>query len=118
MKEQNSAIATSTETGLSSMHIGIWSVTPASTEASEVTPTPTPTQAQEVTPAPTPKATPTGPVVKPTPTVKPTSRPKSKETTPTAASKTPGFEAIFAIAAMSVIAYVLRRKRCDRRGER
>jgi hypothetical protein len=44
-----SAIATNTETRLSSTHTWIWSVTPASTEASEGTPTPTPTLAQGVT---------------------------------------------------------------------
>ena len=105
-----SAIATSTETGLSSMHTWIWSVTPASTEASEVTPTPTPTLAQSETP--TPKATSSpGPAVKSTPTAKPTSTPESEETTPTPTSKTPGFEAIFAIAAMSAIAYALVRRR-------
>ena len=99
-----SAIATSTETGLSCMHTWIWSVTPASTE--EVSPTPTPTLAPGVTstPTPTPKA-------KATPTVKPASAPKSEEATPTPTSKTPGFEAIFAIGAMAAIAYVLRRKR-------
>jgi hypothetical protein len=47
-----SAIATSTETGLSSMHTWIWSVTAESTEASEGTPTPT--LAPGVTPTPTP----------------------------------------------------------------
>jgi len=48
----------------------------------------------EVTPAPTPKATPT-PKVTPTPT--PTS--------------TPGFEVVFAIAGLLVIAYVALRRR-------
>jgi len=105
-----SAIATSTETGLTSMHTWIWSVTAESTEASEGTPTPT--LAPGETPTPTPKATPSpGQTVKATPTVKPTSPPKSKETTPTPTSKTPGFEAIFAIAAMSAIAYVLAKRR-------
>jgi hypothetical protein len=74
-----SAIATNTETRLSTMCSWIWSVTAESTEVSEGTPTPTPTLAQRVTPAPTPKATPTpGQTVKATPTVKPTSTPKSK----------------------------------------
>jgi PGF-CTERM protein len=103
-----SVIATSTETGLSSMHTWIWSVTPTSTE--EETPTPTPTLAPGVTSTPTPKATPTGQAVKATPTVKPTSTPKSKEATPTPTSKTPGFEVVFAIAALAAIAYVLRRR--------
>jgi PGF-CTERM protein len=107
-----SAIATNTETGLASVRTWIWSVTPASAEASEGTPTPTPTLTSGVTPTPTPKATSSpGQTVKATPTVKPTSTPKSKETTPTPTPKTPGFEAIFAIAAMSAIAYALVRRR-------
>jgi hypothetical protein len=105
-----SAIATNTETSLASMHTWIWSVTPTATEASEGTPTPT--LAPGVTPSPTPKATSSpGQAVKATPTVKPTSTPKSKETAPTPTSKTPGFEAIFAIAAMSVIVYILVKRR-------
>jgi hypothetical protein len=105
-----SAIATNTETGLSCMQTWIWSVTPASTE--EVTSTPTPTLAQSETPTPKAKATPSlDQAVKATPTVKPTSTPKSEGETPTPTSKTPGFEAIFAIAAMAAIAYVLLRKR-------
>ena len=107
-----SAIATNTETGLSTMRTWIWSVTPASAEASEGTSTPTPTLASGVTQTSTPKATSSpGQAVKPTPTVKPTSTPESEETTPTQTSKTPGFEAVFAIAAMSAIAYALRRRR-------
>ena len=107
-----SAIATSAETGLASIHSWIWEVTPASTEASEGTPTPTPTVAQEVTSTPKAKATPSpSQAVKATPTVKPASAPKSEEATPTPTSKTPGFKVIFAIAAMAAIAYVLRRKR-------
>jgi PGF-CTERM protein len=107
-----SAIVTNTETDLSIMHIWMWSVTNVSAEASEGSPTPTPTLAPNITPNPTPKATPTSSqAVKSTPTAKPTSTPKSKETAPTPTSKTPGFEAIFAIAAMSAIAYALRRRR-------
>ena len=107
-----SAIATNTETRLSTMRTWIWSVTPASTEASEGTSTPTPTLAPGVTPSPTPKATPSPSLaVKATPTVKPASTPKSKETAPTPTSKTPGFEVIFAIAAMSGIAYALVKRR-------
>ena len=103
-----SAIATNTETGLSCMRTWIWSVTPAATEASEGTPT----LAPGVTPTPTPKATSSpSQAVKATPTVKPTPTPKSKETAPTPTSKTPGFEAIFAIAAMSAIAYALVKRR-------
>ena len=107
-----SAIATNTETGLSCMHTWIWSVTPASTEVAEGTPTPTPILAQSETPTPKAKATPSlDQAVKATPTVKPTSTPKSEGATPTPTSKTPGFKAIFAIAAMAAIAYVLLRKR-------
>ena len=103
-----SAIATNTETCLSCMRIWIWYVAPASTEASEGTPTPT--LASGVTPSPTPKAMSSpSQAVKATPTVKSTSTPKSEEPTPT--SKTPGFEAIFAIAAMSAIAYALVKRR-------
>ena len=105
-----SAIATNTETRLSTMRTWIWSVTSTATEASEGTPTLT--LAPGVTPTPTPKATPSpGQTVKATPTVKPTSTPKAKATTPTPTSKTPGFDAIFAIAAMSAIAYALVRRR-------
>jgi hypothetical protein len=105
-----SAVATSAETGLASVRTWIWSVTLASTEASEETSAPTPTLTSGVTP--TPKATSSpGQTVKATPTVKPTTTPKSKETTPTPTSKTPGFELIFAIAAMSAIAYALVRRR-------
>lgn len=105
-----SAIATSAETGLSSMRTWIWSVTPASTEVSEGTPTPTPTLAPGVTPTPKATSSPSQ-AVKATPTAKPASTPKSKETAPTPTSKTPGFEAIFAIAAMSGIAYALVKRR-------
>jgi hypothetical protein len=105
-----SAIATNTESGLSTIYTWIWSVTPASIEASEGTPTPT--LASGVTPSPTPKATSSpSQAVKATPTVNSTSTPKSKETAPTQTSKTPGFEAIFAIAAMSAIVYILVKRR-------
>ena len=113
-----SAIATNTETGLSSMHTWTWSVTPASAESSEGTPTPTPTLTPGVTQTPTPKATSSsGQTVKSTPTVKPMSTPKSEGTTPTTTPtpETPGFEAVFAIAAMSAIAYALGRRRRERR---
>ena len=107
-----SAIATNTETRLSTMRTWIWSVTSTATEASEGTSTPTPTLAPGVTPTPTPKATSSpSQAVKATPTVKPTPTPKSKATTPTPTSKTPGFEVIFAIAAMSAIAYALVKRR-------
>jgi hypothetical protein len=100
-----SARATNTESGLSRMHTWIWSVTSTATEASEGAPTPT--LAPGVTPSPTPKAA-SSPAVTSTPTVKPASTPKSEEPTPT--PKTPGLEAICAIAAMSAIAYALRRR--------
>jgi hypothetical protein len=54
-----SAIATSTETGLSSMHTWIWSVTPTPTLAPGVTPTPTPTPTPAATPSPGQVVTPT-----------------------------------------------------------
>jgi len=110
-----SVIATSTETGLSSMHTWIWSVTSTSTEAREETPTPTPTLASGVTPSPTPTlapeetakpaATPSSAEEKPKPTVTPTALPE--EATPTPKPAVPGFEEVFAITAMSGIAYIL-----------
>ena len=114
-----SAIAISTETGLSTMRTWIWSVASASTEALGVTPTSTPTLAPGETPKPattlapgeTPKPTAT-PAIKPTP--KPTAPPttEGKPTpTPTPKPAVPGFEAVVAIAVMSAIAYVLRRKK-------
>ena len=123
-----SAIATSKKTGLSSMHIWIWSVRPASTTVSEKTPAlaPTPTLAPGVTPTPTPTLAPgvtpkpaatTSPEGKPKPTVKPTSPPKSEEATPTPTPTPamPGFEAVFAIAVIPEIAYMLSRRRRERR---
>ena len=100
-----SAIATNTTTGLSDMHTWIWSVTltpaatvtPSPTLAPGVTPTTTPTLAPGVTPTPKPAAK---PKPKSTPTPKPTPKPAI-----------PGFEAIFAIGVMWVIAYKLLRKR-------
>jgi cell division septation protein DedD len=85
------AIATSTETGLSSMHTWIWSVRPTSTEVPEETPTPT------LAPRVTPTATPTAPPEEATPT--------------TPIPKPPGFEVVFAIAVLTAIAYMLLRKR-------
>jgi len=116
-----SVIATSTETGLSSMHTWIWSVTPIETEVPGETPAPTPTPAPTLAPGetPKPKATPTlapgetptpaptGPAVKPT--VTPTAPPE--EATPTPKPAAPGFEAVFGIAAMSGIAYLLLKRR-------
>ena len=103
-----SAIATNTTTGLSDMHTWIWSVTLTPT----ATATPTPTLAPGVTPVPeaetegTPTQTPTlAPRVTPTPTT----------STPTPKPEVPGFEAVFAIAVLLVIAYILRRKRGEGR---
>ena len=77
-------------------------VTETSTPGANVTESPTPTLAPEEAPRPT--AT---PEKKSTP--KPTATPEKKSTpTPT---PTPGFEAIFAIAVMSAIAYILLRKK-------
>ena len=114
-----SVIATSTETGLSSMHTWIWSVTPI--EVPGETPAPTPTPAPTLAPGetPKPKATPTlapGETPAPTPTgpaVKPTVTPRAppEEATPTPKPAAPGFEAVFGITAMSGIAYLLLKRR-------
>jgi hypothetical protein len=100
-----SAIATNTTTGLSDMHTWIWNVTLTATV------TPTPTLAPGATPKPIPTPT-LAPGVTPKPTT-PTLAPgiTPKPTTPTPAPKPPGFEAMFAIAVMLAIAYILRRKR-------
>jgi PGF-CTERM protein len=88
-------------------------VTESPTSEANVTESPTPTLAPEETPKPTatpekkstPKPTAT-PEKKSTP--KPTAMPEKKSTpTPT---PVPGFEAIFAIAVMSAIAYILHRR--------
>ncbi|WP_456478772.1 PGF-CTERM sorting domain-containing protein [Geoglobus ahangari] len=82
----------------------------------ELAPTPTPTPEETPTPTPTPTATPT-----PTPTKTPTPTPtpvETKEETPTPApTKTteekkegPGFEAVFAVAGLLAVAYLLRRR--------
>ncbi|MCK4435276.1 hypothetical protein KAU87_00535, partial [Candidatus Bathyarchaeota archaeon] len=112
-----SAIAISTETGLSTMRTWIWSVASTSTEALEVTPTSTPTLAPGETPVPTPTLA-SGETPKPTatsaikPTPKPTAPPATeKKATPTPKPAIPGFEAMFAIALISAIAYVLLRKK-------
>jgi hypothetical protein len=94
-----SVIATNTTTGLLDMHTWIWSVIPTATV------TPTPTLTPEVTPTPEAEGTPT---LKPTPT--PTTEGKPTPT-PTPKPAVPGFEAIFAIAVMSAIAYNLLRGR-------
>ena len=112
-----SAIATSTETGLSSMYTWTWSVMPASAESSEGTPTPTPTLAAGVTPSPTPTLAPeetakpaATPTAKSKPTVTPTAPPTGEEK-PKPTPTSPGFEVAFAIAAMLVIGYLLLRRR-------
>ncbi len=92
-----SAIATNTTTGLSEMHTWIWHVT--STSAANITSKPTPTSA----------ATPT-PLLTPTPKSKHSPRPTSSATpTPAKSAKpaVPGFEPVFALAAISAIAYLL-----------
>ena len=95
--------------------------TPALTPETNVTetPSPTPTLAPGETPVPTPALAPgetpkttATPAIKATP--KPTATPttKGKPTpTPTPKSAVPGFEAVLAIAMMSVIAYILRRRK-------
>jgi len=78
----------------------------------EITPTPTPTATATPTPTPTPTPKPTA-----TPTPKPTATPTPTPTTtatptptPTPKKKTPGFEAVFAIAGLIAVAYLLRRR--------
>ncbi len=98
-----SAIATNATTGLSDMHTWIWHVT--ATSAANMTSTPTPTSAV----APTPLLT-------PTPKSKHSPRPTSIAThTPTKSAKpaVPGFEPVFAFAAIFAVAYLLlfRKKR-------
>ncbi|MCK4397562.1 MAG: hypothetical protein KAV25_01060 [Methanophagales archaeon] len=110
-----SAIATNTETGLSIMHTWIWSVAP--TEAPEETPTPTPTLVSEETPGPTstlaPGETPAPEAEAetegtPMPTAPPTEEKQTQK------PGVPGFEAVFAIAVMSGIAYILNLKKFRR----
>ena len=110
-----SAIATSTETELSSMHMWIWSVASIETEALEETPTPTPTSAPGVTPSPTPTLAPgeTAKPALPKPTPKPTA-PPSAEAKPTPTPEVPGFEAVFAIAVMTLFLFY-KKKTCAKR---
>ena len=80
------------------------------TKAVAPTPTPAPTKTPAPTPTPveTPKPTPTpAPTKTPAPTPTPVETPKP---TPTPEKKTPGFEAIFAIAGLVAVAYLLRRR--------
>ena len=100
-----SVIATNTTTGLSAMHTWIWRVKPTATVTS------TPTLTPEVTPTPEAEGR-----LTPTPTPTPTTEGKPTPT-PTPKPAVPGFEAIFAIAVMSTIAYAynLLRNRGERR---
>ena len=116
-----SAIAISTETGLSDIHTWIWSVTPTSTVSPEVTPGPTPTLAPGETPTPTPTLAPgVTPLREATPkektTPKPTALPTEEKPTPTPmpTPKEPGFEAIFAIAVMTLFLFY-KKKTCAKR---
>ena len=103
-----SATAINTTTGLSDVHTWIWSVTATAT----VTPTPTEVVG-EIPPAETEaEGTPT-PTLAPRVTPKPTAAPPTeKKPTPTATPTpaVPGFEAVFAIAVLLAIAYILRRR--------
>jgi PGF-CTERM protein len=94
------------------------------------TPKPTPTATPKPTPTPTPEPTPTPivikpkpvpttptptPTPKPTPTPAPTPAPTPKPTTPaptpTPTPTQPGFEAVFAIAGLLAVAYLVLRQR-------
>ena len=101
-----SAIVTNTTTGLSDMHTWIWSVTLTAI-------TPTPTLAPGVTPTPTLAPGETPMPATPTPTIahKKTPKPATPTPTPTPKPKVPGFEAIFVIAMMLAIAYMLLRRK-------
>ena len=79
------------------------------TNVTNVTETYTPTPMPRLAPGETPKPVAT-PAVKPTP--KPTApQPLEGKPTPTPKPAVPGFEAVFAIAVISAIAYILRRRR-------
>jgi hypothetical protein len=99
-----SAIATNTTTGLSDMHTWIWRVT--ATPVANITSTPTPTSAVA-----------TAPLVTPTPKSKVSPRPTSSATpTPAKSAKPtiPGFEPVFALAAIFGVLYLrLFRKKGD-----
>ena len=94
-----SAIATNATTGLSDLHTWIWRVT--ATPAVNITSTPTPTSAVATAPSP---------LVTPTPKSKLSPRPTSIVTpTPAKSAKPaiPGFEPVFALAAIFAVAYLL-----------
>jgi len=99
-----SAIATNATTGLSDMHTWIWRVT--ATPVANITSTPTPTSAVA-----------TAPLVTPTPKSKHSPRPTSIVTpTPAKSAKPtiPGFEPVFALAAIFGVVYLrLFRKKGD-----
>ena len=103
-----SAIITNTTTGLSDMLTWIWGVTPTAAVTAAVTPTPTP--APELTSTPEAETETEG---TPTPTQAPrvSVTPTPRTPTPTPKPPIPGFEAIFAIATISAIAYILLKKR-------
>ena len=67
---------------------------------------PTPTPEVEVTPTPEVEVTPTPEVEEPTPTPR-----VEEEPTPTPTPEPPGFEAVFAIAGLLAVAYLVLRKR-------
>jgi hypothetical protein len=99
-----SAIATNITTGLSDLRTWIWSVTPTAAATATITPTP----ASRVTP--TPEADTEGtPTPTPAPRVSVTSTPITH--TPTPKPPVPGFEALFAIAMILAIAYILLKRR-------
>jgi hypothetical protein len=94
-----SIIATNSTTGLSDMHTWIWRVT--ATSAANITSTPTPTSVVATAPSP---------LVTPTPKSKPSPSPASAAThTPAKPAKpaVPGFELVFALAAIFAVAYPL-----------
>ena len=94
-----SAIATNATTVLSDIHTWIWRVT--ATPAVNITSTPTPTSAVATAPSP---------LVTPTPKSKLSPRPTSIVTpTPAKSAKPaiPGFEPVFALAAIFAVAYLL-----------
>ncbi|NAT10621.1 hypothetical protein C4E22_03615 [ANME-1 cluster archaeon AG-394-G06] len=94
-----SAIATNATTGLSDLHTWIWHVT--ATPAANITSTPTPTSAVATAPSP---------LLTPTPKSKHSPIPTSIATpTPAKSAKpaVPGFEPVFALAAIFAVAYLL-----------
>ena len=123
-----SAVATNPETGLSAVHTWIWNVaststlepgaatptpTPETEETEGTTPTPTPTLAPGETPLPEEEeATPTKPTATP-PSTEEEKKTKARPTPELEEEKTPGFEAVFAIAVVFgvAVAEVLHRGR-------